>query len=242
MLLPQPVSDTFLEPLTLEERLMAVRNAQVGRMVFTTSFGLEDQAVTHAILQNDIDVTIVTLDTGRLHPETYAVWRETEERYARRIKAFYPDAQSIEAYVNDNGIDGFRLSVDARKACCGIRKVAPLARALDGASVWITGLRASQSQARAAVPILAAEGERLKFNPIADWSKDQVAAYVSANAVPYNALHDRGFPSIGCAPCTRAIKVGEDDRAGRWWWENDARKECGLHGSSALVAAIRSAA
>lgn len=222
-----------LSRLPLPRRLALARGRIPGRLVFTTSFGLEDQAITHAIrtAYPPLDIEIVTLDTGRLFPETYDLWAETEERYGRRIPAYAPDASALEALVSDQGINGFRRSIENRQACCAARKVAPLGRALAGAAGWITGLRAEQSQGRAATPFAAFDpGHGLvKINPLADWTRRDLAQYVADNAVPYNPLHDRGFPSIGCAPCTRAVRVGEPERAGRWWWENEAKKECGLH-------------
>jgi phosphoadenosine phosphosulfate reductase len=217
--------------LDLVNRLAEVRRSIAGRLVFTTSFGLEDQAITHAILSRDLAIDIVTLDTGRLFPETYAVWNETESRYGRRIRAFYPERLSIEAFVTQNGIDGFRASIVARQACCAVRKVEPLGRALDGASGWITGVRAEQSSERATTPYAAVDGARqlIKLNPLLDWTREHVAAFVHEHGVPYNTLHDEGFASIGCAPCTRAVKAGEPERAGRWWWEQQDKKECGLH-------------
>ena len=217
----------------LAERLALASRAIDGRLVFTTSFGLEDQAITHAIFRAglDIHIELVTLDTGRLFPETYDLWAQTEERYGRRINAVSPDRVQLEALIARQGINGFRHSVEARKACCDIRKVEPLGRALAGAAGWITGLRAEQSAFRAAVPLaLQDEGYRLiKLNPLADWSRQDLVRYVTDNAVPYNPLHDQGYPSIGCAPCTRAVRLGEPERAGRWWWEQEAKKECGLH-------------
>ncbi len=215
----------------LAGRLVRVREAAEGRVVFTTSFGIEDQAITHAIAVAGLAIDIVTLDTGRLFPETYAVWADTERRYGRRIRAVYPDGPSLEALVERQGIDGFYGSLEARKACCGVRKVEPLRRALDGASVWIAGLRAGQSAERGDVSFLAfEEGLALwKANPLFDWTRERLDAFVAEHGVPVNALHSRGFPSIGCAPCTRAVAPGEPERAGRWWWEDDARKECGLH-------------
>jgi phosphoadenosine phosphosulfate reductase len=217
----------------LPDRLALLPKHIDGRLVFTTSFGLEDQAITHAIFASGLDlyVELVTLDTGRLFPETYDLWAQTEERYGRRITAVSPDRSAVENFVAQHGINGFRQSLDARKACCGIRKVEPLGRALAGAAAWITGLRAEQSSFRAAVPL--AEQDRtyglIKVNPLADWSRQDLVRYVVDNAIPYNPLHDRGYPSIGCAPCTRALRLGEPERAGRWWWENEAKKECGLH-------------
>jgi phosphoadenosine phosphosulfate reductase len=211
-------------------RLAALRAAVPGRIVFTTSFGLEDQVVTHLIAAAGLDVDIATLDTGRLFPETYETWARTEARYGRRIRAFYPDRAALEAHVGAHGIDGFYGSRAAREACCAIRKVAPLARALDGAAAWITGLRAGQSAAREAVELAAWDSARglVKVAPLFDWTRERTADFAARAGVPVSPLHARGFPSIGCAPCTRAVAPGEDERAGRWWWEQGA-KECGLH-------------
>lgn len=220
-----------LSALGLFERLAAVRHEIAGRIVFTTSFGLEDQAVAHAILVQDLAIEIVTLDTGRLFPETHQVWAETERRYGRRIHAIVPERAQVEAFVAQHGIDGFRTSVEVRHACCGVRKVAPLGRALDGAAAWITGVRAEQSAERSDMRFAALDQARrlIKVNPLLDWTRSHLVNFVHAHRIPYNALHDRGFPSIGCAPCTRAIAPGEPERAGRWWWEQEEKKECGLH-------------
>jgi len=217
--------------LDLVSRLTEARRAIAGRLVFTTSFGLEDQAIAHAILSLDLAIEIVTLDTGRLFPETYAVWNETEARYGQRILAVYPERPRLEALVAQHGINGFRASMAARQACCAVRKVEPLSRALDGASGWITGVRAEQSWERATTPYAAVDGARglIKLNPLLDWTRERVVAFVHEQGVPYNPLHDEGFLSIGCAPCTRAVKPGEPERAGRWWWEQEDKKECGLH-------------
>src|SRR6266568_2074788 len=172
--------------LDLFDRLAAARREIAGRLVFTTSFGLEDQAVAHAILSQDLAIDIVTLDTGRLFPETYAVWSETEARYGRRIRAFYPARQSVEGFVAQHGIDGFRASIAARQACCAVRKVEPLGRALDRASGWITGVRAEQSWERATTPYAALDGARglIKLNPLLDWTRERVAAFVHQHAIP----------------------------------------------------------
>ena len=172
----------------------------------------------------------MTIDTGRLFPETYALWAETERKYGRRIRAVYPRQESVEAFVETYGIDGFYDSPDARLACCHARKVEPLSRALAGASGWIVGLRADQSDHRQETKVVSID-ERglLKFSPLFDWSRQDVQSFAKDNEVPLNPLHDRGFVSIGCAPCTRAIAPGEPERAGRWWWEQDAKRECGLH-------------
>lgn len=220
-----------LAALDLFERTAHVAAAIAGRIVFTTSLGLEDQAIAHAVFAQRLPIEVVTLDTGRLFPETYRVWAETERRYSARIRSLSPDRHDLEALVARQGIDGFRASVDARRGCCAVRKVAPLGRALAGAAAWITGLRAEQSSDRALLDLAVADPTYglLKINPLFDWTRDRVAAFVRAHDVPYNPLHDRGFVSIGCAPCTRAIKPGEPERAGRWWWEQDDKKECGLH-------------
>jgi phosphoadenosine phosphosulfate reductase len=232
-----PTRHTVLElseallPATLPRRVALARQLIAGRLVFTTSLGLEDQAITHAIFTQDLAIDVVTLDSGRLFPETYDLWGATEERYGRRILGYAPGSEAVEALIAQQGINGFRHSVEARKTCCHVRKVEPLGRALAGAAGWITGLRAQQSRDRADTPLVThdASSGLVKVNPLADWTRQEVAAYVADHAVPYNPLHDRGFPSIGCAPCTRAVKVGEPERAGRWWWENETKKECGLH-------------
>jgi bifunctional enzyme CysN/CysC len=220
-----------LAALSAAERLTRARAEIDGRIVFTTSFGLEDQIITHLLHQQKIAVDVVTLDTGRLFSETHDVWAETERRYGIRIRAFYPDAAMVETLVASQGINGFYASPDARLACCHARKVVPLNRALAGAQAWITGLRAEQSRHRGdlqAVTLDAARG-LIKLSPLFDWSRETALAYAEANGISLNALHARGFASIGCAPCTRAIAPGEPERAGRWWWEQEGKKECGLH-------------
>ncbi len=216
---------------TLEERIAIIASEIPDRITFSTSLGIEDQAVTHAIAEAGKGIDIFTLDTGRHFPETLDTLFETEARYGIKIRVMFPDAAEVEELVSNDGIMGFRYSVDARKACCDIRKVRPLNRALEGASAWITGLRREQSQDRAIVPFATYDSAQMlmKLNPIADWTLAQLESYVVANKIPVNALHARGFPSIGCQPCTRAIAPGEDIRAGRWWWENENGKECGLH-------------
>jgi phosphoadenosine phosphosulfate reductase len=218
-------------PIDLFQRLAFVRAECPGRLVVMTSFGLEDQAIGHVVLSQGLDIDIVTLDTGRLFAETHAVWVATEGRYGRHIRAIVPERLELEDLIERQGSDGFRRSVEARQACCHVRKVAPLARALDGAQGWITGLRADQSVHRAAVSFAAVDRARgmLKINPLFDWSRDQVADFTRAHDVPVNVLHERGFLSIGCAPCTRAVAPGEPERAGRWWWESEGKTECGLH-------------
>lgn len=200
-------------------------------VVFGTSFGVEDQLITALIAAAAAPVKIFTLDTGRLFPETYQVWKETEERFNLKIDCYFPEARSVSSYVAEEGINGFYNSVASRQRCCGIRKIEPLTRALAGAGIWISGLRREQDPERQAVRT-AEFDERFKLikaNPLADLTSAEMWAQVKRETIPYHRLHDSGFPSIGCAPCTRAIKDGEPLRAGRWWWEAGLPKECGLH-------------
>jgi phosphoadenosine phosphosulfate reductase len=202
-----------------------------GRITFSTSLGIEDQAVLHAIAASKTAVDVFTLDTGRLFPETIDTLAATERHFGLKIRVLAPDGAASEALTQRDGVLGFRSSVDARKACCDVRKVQPLRRGLAGAAGWITGLRQGQSAGRAAIPLAeydAAFG-LIKINPLADWPLARLEAYVRQHDIPVNPLHAQGFPSIGCQPCTRAVKPGEDIRAGRWWWENEDGKECGLH-------------
>lgn len=223
--------NTALGAADVPARLAGVVAGAAGEVVFTTSFGLEDQVLTHFIATAKLPVTFATLDTGRLFPEVYALWQKTEERYGILIRPYYPRHEAVELYVRQNGINGFYASRDARKSCCDIRKVEPLGRALAGADIWLTGLRADQSAARGAVPLAEADAARglVKASPLIDWSRERTLAFAEENGVPINPLHAQGFVSIGCQPCTRAIRPGEPERAGRWWWEDDAAKECGLH-------------
>ena len=216
---------------TLEARLASLRDSVAGRIVFTTSFGIEDQAIVHAIFSQRLAIDVVTLDTGRLFPSTYKLWGETEERYGVRIRSLHPQPDALAAMVADCGINGFYHSREARIACCQVRKVEPLGRALDGAAGWITGLRADQSTERSVVDLASWDPERqlVKLAPLFDWTRARVAAYCDDHDVPVNELHAKNFLSIGCEPCTRALQPGEPERAGRWWWENDAARECGLH-------------
>lgn len=222
---------TDLAPLDALARLKLLRERVSGRIVFTTSLGLEDQVLTHLIFAHDLAVEVATLDTGRLFPETYALWAETEMHYGKRIRGFAPERENVEALLADQGINGFYLSPDARKACCEMRKMVPLRRALTGASVWVTGLRSSQSANRAGMALAEHDDGfgLLKVNPLIDWTREEAVAFADANNVPVNPLHGQGFLSIGCQPCTRALQPGEDERAGRWWWESDKARECGLH-------------
>lgn len=198
---------------------------------FASSFGAEDMVLTHLIVLHAPAIEIFSLDTGRLPPETLRLQQETARRYGRAIRVFHPDAQRVHEYVTQHGLDGFYRSIEARKACCHVRKVEPLQRALAGKRAWLTGLRRNQAISRRACAVAEwdADNRLHKFNPLADWSLIDVWKYIRTHEVPYNELHDRRYPSIGCAPCTRAVTPGEDLRAGRWWWENPATRECGLH-------------
>ncbi|KXG87986.1 phosphoadenylyl-sulfate reductase [Agrobacterium bohemicum] len=229
--------DDTLASLDLAGRLAFVAGLG-GRAVFTTSLGIEDQVITAAIGTHRLPVEVATLETGRLFAETVNLIHETEERYDIAIKRFYPAQDDIDAYAEKFGLNGFYDSVEARHACCHVRKLVPLAKALDGASFWITGLRRGQSGNRATTPFAEFDAERnlIKINAIADWDIDVIKAHVLAENIPVNPLHARGYPSIGCEPCTRAIKPGEPERAGRWWWENDEKRECGLHVAEAAQA------
>lgn len=201
-----------------------------GKIAFSTSFGLEDQVISHLIFANNIPIKVFTLDTGRLFPETYKVWADTLEKYNKLIEAYYPDTTQVEEMVSKKGPASFYESVENRKECCTIRKVVPLKRALDNTELWVTGLRADQSSARSNLAFFEYDESfgLVKFNPLRDWSYDRLILFIKTHNIPYNKLHDKGFVSIGCQPCTRAIKEGEDFRAGRWWWETSS-KECGLH-------------
>ena len=223
----------------LFERVAATREAIAGTLIFTTSFGLEDQAIGHAILSQYLAIDLVTLDTGRLFGETHDVWAATEQRYGRRIHAVAPERAALETLIDAQGANGFRSSVAARQGCCHVRKVEPLNRALQGAAGWVTGLRADQSHHRAEVSFAEVDSARslIKINPLYDWTRERAVAFTREHNVPINTLHAAGFLSIGCAPCTRAVKPGEPERAGRWWWESEARNECGLHANPLHLAA-----
>ena len=202
-----------------------------SQIAFASSFGAEDVALIDIISRVAPELPMFTLDTGRLHDETYEVMERVRTRYQLPILSQFPDREAVEKLEREKGYFSFRESIENRKECCGIRKVVPLKRALSGLNAWMTGLRREQSVTRTEMQALEwDEGNGIaKVNPLIDWTEKQTWDYIKTNNVPYNALHDRGFPSIGCAPCTRAIKPGEDVRAGRWWWENPENKECGLH-------------
>ncbi|MFW6211309.1 MAG: phosphoadenylyl-sulfate reductase [Spirochaetota bacterium] len=201
-----------------------------GTVKLASSLGAEDQVLTHIIAERALPITVLTLDTGRLFPESYDLMARTRAMGVS-FEVVFPDGPAVEEMVRAHGVNLFRDSVELRKRCCGIRKVDPLNRALAGCSAWVTGMRREQAVTRGEISRLEwdADREMLKVNPLADWSEDEVWQYVREHDVPYHPLHDEGFPSIGCAPCTRAVKPGEDPRAGRWWWESPEHKECGLH-------------
>ncbi|MBZ4189851.1 phosphoadenylyl-sulfate reductase [Niabella beijingensis] len=225
-----------------EEQIQEIENASTAdalrlvtarfpeETVFSTSLGQEDQVLTEMIAANKLPVRIFTLDTGRLFYEHYDLLEKTNARYKINIDVYFPEAPDVAAYVKEKGVNGFYESVENRKECCFIRKVKPLNRALKGAKVWITGLRSEQSDNRKDMKMIEWDEDRklYKFNPLIRWSYDEMIGYIREKNIPYNPLHDKGFVSIGCAPCTRAIEPGEDPRAGRWWWEV-SHKECGLH-------------
>lgn len=220
------------------DALVAATKATLGRIatdfspaVFASSLAAEDMVLTDMILRTGLPIAIFTLETGRLHAETLGMLDTIKDRYAYEVVRFHPDPAAVEGYVATHGLNGFYDSVELRKECCRIRKVDPLNRALAGHAAWVTGQRRAQSSTRADLAVQETDEAHamIKFNPLADWSEEDVWHYIRSNAVPYNPLHDRGYPSIGCEPCTRAIAPGEDVRAGRWWWENPDSKECGLH-------------
>lgn len=220
-----------------QEVLAAAAERFTGRIAFASSLGIEDQAVTAMIAAASLPIPIFTLDTGRLFPETYDLIAETSRRYGVPVRVLFPDAAEVERMATTHGVNLFRDSVTARKHCCEIRKLHPLRRALDGLDAWVCGLRQGQSTNRADVGVIEWDEANglAKVNPLAHWDVERVRAYVAEHDVPYNPLHDAGLPSIGCAPCTRAVADGEDDRSGRWWWEADSQRECGLHTRAAVT-------
>ena len=217
--------------LSIDEMLKYLSYTFKDEVTFSSSFSYEDQLIADKILRNNFPINIFTLDTGRLFPETYSVWNATNEKNNTHIKAFYPDHTLLQEFIEEKGPNSFYESVENRKGCCYIRKVEPLKRALKGNSVWITGLRAEHSIDRHNMPQVEWDETNnvIKYHPLLHWTFEEVKQYIMENKIPYNSLHDKGFVSIGCAPCTRAIKPGEDFRAGRWWWEDATKKECGLH-------------
>jgi phosphoadenosine phosphosulfate reductase len=220
-----------LEGLSVTDQLKKVSDLFPGKVLFTTSLGIEDQAITHMIFSKNINIRVATLDTGRLFPQTYDVMANTIAKYNKKIEIFFPNNKDVEQMVTEKGPMSFYRSVGNRKECCKIRKIDPLNRALNNVMCWISGIRSDQSDNRGQMSYIEYEAERsiFKYYPIFSWTYDDVKAYVNENNIPYNSLHDKGFVSIGCEPCTKAIKPGESFRAGRWWWENEGAKECGLH-------------
>jgi phosphoadenosine phosphosulfate reductase len=214
-----------------EELLKYFLEKYGDKIALASSLGLEDQVLTDMILKINHSARIFTIDTGRLFPETYSLISRTNERYGVKMQIFFPENKAVEEYVYANGINAFYGSVEKRKECCKVRKIEPLLRALSSLEVWICGLRQEQSVTRTAVQAVEWDeaNHLIKVNPLAGWTEKEVWNYIKVNNVPYNRLHNKGFPSIGCQPCTRAIAEGEDVRAGRWWWENPEHKECGLH-------------
>jgi phosphoadenosine phosphosulfate reductase len=202
-----------------------------GKIALSSSLSIEDQVLTDLIVKTDKEARIFTLDTGRLFPETYSLIDKTNLRYNIKLEVLFPDYKEVEKLVKAEGINLFYAGIEQRKACCRVRKLEPLKRAFEGLEVWICGLRKEQSVTRQAVQLVEWDENNglIKLNPLINFTEAEVWEYIRTNSVPYNKLHDQGFPSIGCQPCTRAVQPGEDIRAGRWWWENPEQKECGLH-------------
>ncbi len=221
----------LIENKSIEESLFILSEKFKDKIVFSTSLGLEDQVITHIIFSNDLPIRVFTIDTGRLFNETYSVMNKTNEFYDKKIQIFFPKNEAVENLVNTKGPFSFYESVENRKECCYLRKVEPLNRALVGKQAWVTGIRVEQSVNRQSMEKV--EWDKVhnvyKFHPLLSWSLQEVKDYIKKHNIPYNILHDKGFVSIGCSPCTRAVKEGEDFRAGRWWWEDNTKKECGLH-------------
>ena len=226
--------DSQAGPLLAQDVVRLALGRFGAKIALSSSFGAEDMVLIDMLMRVDSKARIVTLDTGRLPQETYNVMDATRERYGTAIEVFFPQAEAVQLMVDEHGMNLFYHSVELRRLCCGVRKMEPLGRALAGLEAWMTGLRREQSVTRTAVHKVEWDevNKLIKINPLADWTLDDVWKYIRANNVPYNALHDRGYPSIGCGPCTRAVQPGEDQRAGRWWWEHPDTKECGLHVSN----------
>jgi len=216
---------------SIENQLGRLAELFPGNVIFTTSFGIEDQVISHLIFENNLPVEVATLDTGRLFPETYKVFNETYKKYQKPIKVYFPDHEAVENMVTEKGPFSFYYSRENRLECCRIRKLVPLRRALKGKECWISGIRASQSDNRSQMDWIEYDEDNklFKFYPVFNWTFEDVEKFIKENNVPYNLLHDRGFVNIGCEPCTRAVVKGEDFRSGRWWWEDGSEKECGIH-------------
>ncbi len=222
-------SKDYEDKLAATQKLLIRAASEFAPLKQASSLGAEDVVITHLINSLELDIPVFVLETGALHQETLDLLQRTQATSRAPVEVYRPVQESVIQFVGREGKDAMYRSIELRKACCGIRKMEPLSRALEGQKAWITGLRREQSNARAEVPQVDTSEARVKINPLADWTWGDVWHYISANEVDYNPLHDRFFPSIGCAPCTRAISLGEDFRAGRWWWEDEAAKECGLH-------------
>ncbi len=226
-----------MENQTLEQKvdqlhgLLSDIQQSYAPVAFANSFGVEDMVLTDLIVRHYPGIGMFTLDTGRLPQETYDLMQKVKEHYGVSVYAYFPEASAVENYVAQHGPNGFYDSIDLRKRCCYIRKVEPLKRALAGKQAWVTGMRREQSATREKLELSVFDNDHglHKFNPLCDWTEKDVWNYIKQHQVPYNALHDRFYPSIGCAPCTRAVTPGEDIRSGRWWWENPGSRECGLH-------------
>ncbi len=225
-----------LTSLSASEGLRWISSQFPGSARFSSALGLEDQVITHLIGTQKLEIKIFTLDTGRLFQESYDLLDLTQKTYNQTIHTYFPHAAAVEKLVTEKGPNSFYDSVDNRKECCHIRKVEPLKRALNGAKVWITGVRADQSANRGTMQLVEWDEQHqvIKYNPLLTWTEKNVAEFIEINKIPVNTLHKKGYPSIGCAPCTRAVLPGEDFRAGRWWWES-SNKECGLHESKAVL-------
>ena len=217
--------------LTIVQSLAWLVREYENQVIFSTSFGVEDQIIAHLILTEKLPISIFTLDTGRLFAETYTLWSRTNEKYQAHIDAYYPNSTELQNFVTQHGPNAFYESVELRKQCCAVRKIEPLKRAIANKKIWITGLRAEHSSDREQLPQVEWDesNQIIKYHPLLHWKTAEVFQYVRDHNILYNPLHDKGFVSIGCAPCTRAIREGEDFRAGRWWWEDSTKKECGLH-------------
>jgi phosphoadenosine phosphosulfate reductase len=223
--------EKLIEGKSAEEILKSISSLNSEQITFSTSLGFEDQVIMHLIFTNNFPINVFTLDTGRLFPETYSVLSSTLGKYKKPIEVFYPQTSAVEKLLSEKGPFSFYNSPEARKECCHIRKVEPLQRALKGKSIWITGIRAEQSANRNSMKMVEWDDayQLIKIHPLLNWSFEETKQFISQNNIPYNSLHDKGFVSIGCQPCTRAVKESEDFRAGRWWWEASDKKECGLH-------------
>lgn len=220
-----------LQGLSAQKVLSFFINEYDGKLALGSSLGAEDQVLTDMIAKIDTSTKIFTLDTGRVFPETYQTLHDTNKKYGINVEVYFPNSEQVERMVNEKGINLFYSSVENRKTCCHIRKIEPLKRAMMDVDVWVTGIRREQSITRTLTQVVEHDpiNGKIKINPLLEWTEEDLWNYIKENEVPYNKLHDKGFPSIGCEPCTRAIKEGEDVRAGRWWWEAPEQKECGLH-------------